>query len=87
LFEPKLSLQFVFEMDASRDGRVDGDVNESEPVCPRNQAVRLDARNSETSRDFALCKASAVIEPCRPSAELLVAFVDRWRCHVSHFAP
>jgi hypothetical protein len=29
LFQPKLSLQFVFEMDASGDGGVDGDVNES----------------------------------------------------------
>ena len=74
-------------MDASGDWGVDGDVNEAEPVRARNQAMRLDARNSEASGDFALGKAGAVIEPGRPSAELLVPFVDRWRCDVSHFAP
>ena len=74
-------------MDASRDWGVDRDVNESEPIGPRNQAMRFDARNSEAFGDFALGQAGAVIEPCRPSAELLVPFVERCRYAVSHFAP
>jgi hypothetical protein len=74
-------------MDASGDRRVDGDVDESEPVCPRNQAMRFDARHSEASCHFALSKAGAVVQPRRASAELLVPFVDRWRSDVSHFAP
>ena len=72
-------------MDASSDWGVDRDVNESEPICPRNQAVRFDARDSEASRDLTLGQACAVIEPRRPSTELLVPFVERYA--VSHFAP
>src|SRR5262245_61188539 len=74
-------------MDASSDGRIDRDMNESEAVRPGNQAMRFDARNSQAPGDFALGEARAVIEPCRPSAELLVPFVERWRYAVSHFAP
>jgi hypothetical protein len=74
-------------MDASCHGSVDGDVNEAEPVRPRDQAMRLDAWNSEPSCHFALGKAGAVIEPRRPGAELLVTFVERWRYDISHFAP
>jgi hypothetical protein len=64
-------------MDASSDWGVDRDVNESEPIGPRNQAMRLDARNPEASGDFPLGQAGAVIEPRRPSTKLLVPFVDR----------
>ena len=52
-------------------------MNEAQPVCARNQAMRLDAWHAQTFRHFALGKARAVIKPRRPSAELLIAFVER----------
>jgi hypothetical protein len=77
----------VFQVDAAGDWRVDGNVNKAEPICARDQAMRLYARDPQTFRHLALGKTRAVIQPRGPSAELLITFVKRWLYDVSHFAP
>ena len=77
----------VFEANAFDDVALDRDADQAFPVGFRDQPMCLQARHAQPLGHFALGQASAVMQPGRADAEVVILAIPALRRDVQHSLP